>query len=57
MTFEIVGTFAYPGGIFTQPYAINEDGDIAGYFDDQFGISRGFLRYHDGRFYHADRRS
>ncbi len=51
VTFEILADFAYPPGAFTQPYAINDGGDVAGYFGDQSsGDSFGFVRYREGGF-------
>lgn len=50
VTFEILGDFAYPSGTFTEPHAINNNGDMAGYFSDDSGIFRGFVRYRNGQF-------
>ena len=50
VTFEILADFAYPPGNFTQPYAINDGGDVAGYFGDQTGTHRGFERDRAGSY-------
>ncbi len=41
-------SFDPPGSTRTQPYAINERGDIAGYYTDSNNVSHGFLRTVNG---------
>jgi uncharacterized membrane protein len=48
---EVISTFDYPGaGNSTLPQKINERGDIVGEFIDSTGVTRGFVRFSDGRF-------
>ena len=41
-------TFDPPGSTFTQPYSINREGAITGYYDDAHNKPHGFLRARDG---------
>ena len=41
-------SFDPPGSTFTQPYSINREGAITGYYDDAQNKSHGFLRARDG---------
>jgi hypothetical protein len=51
VTFEILGNFVYPNQPFTEPNAINENGDVAGVYNDQTsGGFLGFVRYSNGTF-------
>ena len=54
VTFEILGNSAYPTDNFTTPSAITDGGDIAGYFDDNSGTQRGFVRYREWRIWYTD---
>jgi hypothetical protein len=48
---SVLVTFDYPGtGNSTTPFGINQSGDIVGYYLDSSGVTRGFIRYHDGSF-------
>src|ERR1700730_6361111 len=48
---EVITTFDYPGaGNSTLPQKINERGDIVGEFIDSTGVTRGFVRFSNGRF-------
>jgi hypothetical protein len=50
-TIEVVATFDYPGtGNSTLPQKINDTGDVAGYYVDLAGITRGFIRSRNGSF-------
>lgn len=50
-TIEVLEVFDYPGtGNLTRPQKINDQGVIAGIFLDSSGVSRGFLRSHNGAF-------
>ena len=47
----VTTTFDYPGtGNSTFAYGINKRGDIAGYYVDALGTTRGFIRLHNGTF-------
>ncbi|MBA3961304.1 MAG: hypothetical protein H0X40_05305 [Chthoniobacterales bacterium] len=47
----LVASFDYPGaGNSTTPFGINRGGDIAGYFLNSSGATRGFIRFRDGSF-------
>ena len=49
ITITVVTTFDYPGaGNSTFPYGINNAGDIAGYYLDAGGVTRGFIRLKTG---------
>lgn len=48
---DVLFTYDYPGGgTSTTPFGINQNGDIAGYFVDATGATRGFIRYRNGAF-------
>jgi hypothetical protein len=48
---QVITTFDYPGsGNSTFPTAINDHGDIAGIYVDMGGITRGFVRFRNGKF-------
>src|SRR3981081_1868823 len=42
--------FDPPGSTLTQPYSMNREGAITGYYDDAQGYRHGFLRACDGSF-------
>jgi hypothetical protein len=44
-----ITTFVVPGSVWTEPESINDDGDIAGFFELADGSPRGFLRLEGGR--------
>ena len=49
ITITVVTTFDYPGaGNSTFPFGINNAGDIAGYYLDAGGVTRGFTRLKTG---------
>lgn len=49
LTITVVTTFDYPGiGNSTFPFGINNAGDIAGYYLDASGVTRGFTRLKTG---------
>ena len=51
ITIEVLATFDYPGtGNSTTPFGINSRGDISGRYLDTNGITRGFIRFHNGNF-------
>src|SRR5712691_1686943 len=51
ITIQVVTTFDYPGvGNSTTPFGINDRGEIAGYFVDVNGATRGFMRFVNGSF-------
>ena len=51
VSFQILTTFDYPGaGNSTLPQKINDQGNVAGYFIDSGGVTRGFLRSRYGNF-------
>ncbi|HEY2711606.1 MAG TPA: hypothetical protein VGI60_03760 [Chthoniobacterales bacterium] len=51
ITIDVLSTFDYPGvGNSTLPQKINDRGDIAGYYIDSSGVTRGFVRFRDGTF-------
>jgi hypothetical protein len=50
VTIEVLTTFEYPNSRATYPQKINNAGDITGYFYDELGARRGFVRFADGRF-------
>jgi len=51
ITIDILATFDYPGtGNSTLPQKINDAGEIAGYYKDASGVSRGFVRLRNGNF-------
>ena len=50
VTIEVLTTFEYPNSRATYPQKINDAGDITGYFYDELGAQRGFVRFADGRF-------
>lgn len=55
ITIEVLTTYDFPGagtssGQGTIPFGINRRGDIAGYYVDSAGATRGFVRYNDGTF-------
>jgi hypothetical protein len=50
VTIEVLTTFEYPNSRATFPQKINDTGDITGYFYDEQGAQRGFVRFADGRF-------
>ena len=48
---EVLATFDYPGtGNSTLPQKINDQGDVAGYYTDSAGVTRGFVRFRNGSF-------
>lgn len=47
VTFDVLTTFNYPGATSTLASGINDNGDVAGYFELESGIYRGFVRYRD----------
>ena len=49
LTIQLVTTFSYPSAKYTIPTAINDQGEIAGYFKRDFDY-RGFIRKSDGSF-------
>jgi hypothetical protein len=51
LAIQILATFDYPGtGNSTVPQAINEQGDITGFYNDASGATIGFIRFRDGSF-------
>src|SRR5262249_47708081 len=51
ITIDILSTFDYPGtGNSTLPQKINDAGEIAGYYKDSSGVTRGFVRSPNGNF-------
>lgn len=50
VTFDLLATFDYPGAISTTTAAMNEHGDVAGYFISATGATDGYVRFHDGHF-------
>ena len=51
ITIDILSTFDYPGaGNSTLPQKINDSGEIAGYYKDSSGVTRGFVRFPNGNF-------
>lgn len=50
LSVQLLTTFDYPGATSTTPLGINELGDVAGYFVDASGATRGFVRFRNGRF-------
>jgi hypothetical protein len=51
ITIDILATFDYPGtGNSTLPQKINDAGEIAGYYKDASGVTRGFVRLRNGNF-------
>jgi hypothetical protein len=49
LTIQLVTTFSYPNAKYTTPTAINDQGEIAGYFKRDFDYV-GFIRKSDGSF-------
>jgi hypothetical protein len=50
-TVEVISTFDYPGtGNLTRPQKINDKGEIIGIYLDPSLVSRGFVRFRNGRF-------
>jgi hypothetical protein len=51
LAIDILATFDYPGsGNSTVPEAINERGDVTGFYNDPSGATISFVRFRDGRF-------
>ena len=50
VTIEVLTTFEYPNSRATYPQKINDAGDITGYFYDELGARRGFVRFANGHF-------
>jgi hypothetical protein len=52
ITFDVLATFDYPGSdvVETSPQKINDSGEIAGEYFDSSGVTRGFVRLHNGTF-------
>jgi len=51
VSIQILATFDYPGvGNSTLPQKINDQGNVAGYFIDSAGVTRGFARTRKGNF-------
>ena len=51
VSIQILATFDYPGvGNSTLPQKINDQGNVAGYFIDSGGVTRGFVRTRNGTF-------
>jgi hypothetical protein len=50
VTFELLASFDYPGSTSTQPYGINDNGDVAGLCYPPGDKTAGFVRYKDGTF-------
>jgi hypothetical protein len=50
VTFEVVATFNYPPGGYTNAFGINDLGDVGGLFVNEVNRIRGFVRFADGHF-------
>lgn len=51
VSIQILATFDYPGvGNSTLPQKINDQGNVAGFFIDSGGVTRGFVRARNGTF-------
>jgi hypothetical protein len=50
VTFDILLTFDYPGGLGTSPWGLNDAGDIVGGYTNNEFFSNGFIRFHNGNF-------
>jgi|SRR5450432_44737 len=51
ISIQLVTTFDYPGsGNSTITEGLNDRGDITGFFTDNLGINRGYVRFHSGAF-------
>ena len=50
VTFEILGSFDYPGAVDTYATGSNDRGDVAGYFLHSTNRHQGFVRFADGTF-------
>ena len=51
VSIQILATFDYPGvGNSTLTQKINDGGDVAGYFVDSSGVTRGYVRFRNGTF-------
>jgi uncharacterized membrane protein len=51
ITIEVLAAFDYPGtGNSTTPFGINNRGDVSGRYLDTSGVTRGFIRFHNGNF-------
>jgi hypothetical protein len=51
VSIRVITTFDYPGtGNLTEPSKINDGGDIVGIYLDSSLVSRGFIRFNNGKF-------
>src|SRR5260370_42608514 len=51
VSIRVITTFDYPGtGNLTEPSKINDEGDIVGIYLDSSLVSRGFVRFNNGKF-------